>query len=72
MTIQLGPSTTGCLWASSRDAEFLQSLAAVVFYSGEGDLLSMEMMADGGTMNFARAQEESTSSHRKERLSTVH
>lgn len=57
LMIQLGPTTLAACPEGSREAEFLQSLAAVVRFFGEGDdvrqQLSLEMMADGGVMTFA-------------------
>jgi heat shock protein HslJ len=57
LTITLGPSTLAACGPDSRDAEFLQSLAAVVGYFGEGDTLALEMMADGGVLSLARMEE---------------
>ncbi len=57
ISIQPGPSTLAACGPDSRDTEFIQSLAAVVRYSGQGDTLALEMMADGGVMNFALADE---------------
>jgi heat shock protein HslJ len=57
LTIALGPSTLAACGPESRDAEFLQSLAAVVGYFGEGDNLALEMVADGGVLSLARMEE---------------
>lgn len=57
MTLQLGPTTLAACGPESRDGEFVQGLAAVVRFFGEGDSLSLEMMADGGVMSFARTEE---------------
>jgi heat shock protein HslJ len=54
LNIEVGPSTLAACPPGSRSEQFLQNLGAVSNYFFQGDSLFMDMMADGGTMEFAR------------------
>lgn len=53
LSIMLGATTLAACPDDSRSDQFLQNLGFVANYFFEGDRLFMDMMADGGTLEFA-------------------
>lgn len=54
LTFELGPVTLAQCAPESRSDQFLQNLQFVRIYFFEGDSLFMDMMADGGTLQFGQ------------------
>jgi peptidoglycan/xylan/chitin deacetylase (PgdA/CDA1 family)/heat shock protein HslJ len=60
LTIEIGPMTMAACPPDSRSDQFVQLLTGAAIYFFEGEDLYIDLMADGGTMAFAPASQDTT------------